>query len=334
MKYGISLGYSSKLDKLETIKGISEIKKKLKTKLIEKNLLLEINPAIVTNKSLWLNDDFQGTQRAIDFDILEQSFYGELLQSNNKYRRYLLMKNDLKNVGDGFISDFSCVKRDVKTSNTISNVYDEIGFEIVVNNYDSSNLNEFVVGLYSQILMISDEIKELYPKLQRVQLSNELTFISFTKLKSLYPFLSFRERLNRFGRENGSFALTNFVKKLFNSKELNNFSEDVFDFNSYIKLYAYNSITETSISIAYIGYSVDREILQEQNRLLKENFKTKTGFNHLVTTEKLPLTLTGGIFLSKLTMLILEKNHIAEVQSSIWPKEFEIFCQKNNINIF
>ncbi|AXK50695.1 hypothetical protein [Spiroplasma alleghenense] len=333
MKFEIALGYNSKLDKLETLKAINIIKNNLKQKIMERNLLIEINPALVTNKELWLNDDFQGTQRALDFDLVNNNFYGEILQSNNKYRRHFLMKNGLQNVGDGVISDFSCLRRDEKIGNTTSNIYDEIGFEIVVNKYETDYLNDFIVALYGQLISVDEMVKDEFDQLEKEHLSTQITFISFSKLKALYPFISFKERLNRFAKENGSFVLTNFVKKLFNTKDLNNFSEDVFDFNSYSIIYTYNPVTESAVEIAYLSYSVDREILQEQNLLLKENFKTKTGYDHLVTTGKLPLTISGGVYTSKFTMLVLEKNHIAEVQNSIWSKDFEDFCDKNEINI-
>ncbi|WP_338972311.1 hypothetical protein [Spiroplasma endosymbiont of Panorpa germanica] len=334
MKFEIALGYNSKLDKIETLKAINLIKINLKEKIKDRNLLIEINPSLITNKELWLNDDFQGTHRALDFDLINKNFYGEMLQSNNKFRRHFLMKNNLLNVGDGVISDFSCLRRDEKVGNMSSNIYDEIGFEIVVNKYETEFLNDFIVSTYGQLIAMDELVKDEFHQLEKEHLSTQITFISFSKLKALYPFISFRERLNRFSRENGSFVLTNFVKKMFNTKDFNNFSEDVFDFNSYSVIYTYNPVTELAIDIAYFSYSVDREILQEQNLLLKENFKTKTGYDHLVTTGKLPLTISGGILTSKFTMLVLEKNHIAEVQSSIWSKEFEDFCEKNEINIF
>ena len=46
---------------------------------------------------------------------------------------------------------------------------------------------------------------------------------------------------------------------------------------------------------------------------------------------ELPLTIGGGIGQSRLSMLLLGKAHIGEVQASIWDKDTVELCEKADV---
>jgi aspartate--ammonia ligase len=46
---------------------------------------------------------------------------------------------------------------------------------------------------------------------------------------------------------------------------------------------------------------------------------------------ELPLTIGGGIGQSRLSMLLLGKAHIGEVQASIWDRETQETCEKAGV---
>jgi len=59
----------------------------------------------------------------------------------------------------------------------------------------------------------------------------------------------------------------------------------------------------------------------------------KYTYHKMVADGTLPLTIGGGIGQSRLCMLMLEKAHIGEVQSSVWPADMENECNENGITL-
>ncbi|AOG59974.1 asparagine synthetase AsnA [Spiroplasma helicoides] len=334
MKYGITLGYVSKLNSFETVKGIELIKNKIKSQLKKNFGLIEVSSAVVTDKNLWLNDDAQQTRRPIDFDISFNNSYGEVLQSNNKWRRNFLLEAEFEEKDKGIITDFFAIERDAEMTNTSSITFHELGMEILKSNYSIEEVNSCVTDIFKIINDIDNEVSEKFKKLTKKHFGNTLIFVTYKKLKELYPLLTFKERINKFGKDNGAFVLQEFVSQLFNQNNVGQFSSDVFDFSTYSKIYFYNTNCEKAVSIGYVSYSVDREKFKAQNSILKENQKTQTEYQNKLKSDLLPLTITSGIYVDRIVMAILEKQHIGEVTSSVWDQKFLNYCNTNNIKIF
>ncbi|ASP27793.1 asparagine synthetase AsnA [Spiroplasma corruscae] len=334
MKFGIVLGYVSKLNFKDTLKAIELIKDSLFLGIKNKFKLISVDSGIVTNKRDWLNDDFQQTKRPIDFDIIDSKDFGEIILANNKWRRKILSNIEHLENKKGIISKFSTIDRDAKVGNTSSIIYDELGIELLTKEIDMKFLDSILIELYSLIYSIDIKTSEQYKNLKKSHFAKTLTFVSYKKLRELYPLLTFKERINKFAKENGSFVLKDYVEKIINHKSMNSFSEDVFDFKTYSKLYVYNYECEKAVSIGYASYQVDREVLRKQNLLLKENYKNNTNYNYLIKSNALPVSLSSGLFINRVTMMILEKQHIAEVHSSIWDEEFIEYCRANKIKVF
>ncbi|WP_338983552.1 hypothetical protein [Spiroplasma endosymbiont of Othius punctulatus] len=329
----IKIGYASKLNNRETINSLNEIKVSLFASLIEKFNLTQFDSGLITERKLWLNDDFKLTQRAIDFDIKTKHNFGELLISNNKWRRYFLHRNNFA-VDEGVITEFNCVRRNIEPSNTKSIIHKEIGFDQVQSEYSMDKVN-FVISEIYRILKKSDkQITSKYKELSNNHLSKSITFIKYSQLRNLYPLLNLKERIDHFGQEHGTFVLTNFIKNQTASKEFDQHSNDVFDFDTYVELFVYNNVIETSVSLAYASYQVGRDVLKKQNIISREGWKSETGYNHLIKKNELPRTITAGIYTNAVSMMILEKEHVAEVHASVWDDEFVEDCEKNNIDIF
>ncbi|WP_338969846.1 asparagine synthetase AsnA [Spiroplasma endosymbiont of Labia minor] len=332
MRYGIELGYKSKLTTRETIEGLSIIKENFSDELKKHFNLISVEAAVVTDKFSWLNDDYQGTLRTIDFDSDKGNLFGEIIQANNKWRRWFLYKNKIKDNNYGILTCSNLIQRDAIISNVNSIVQTEIGFEIIEEKKDIKKIQEIMVKIYSIILKIYKNIKKSFPILKGELFSQNLIFISISKLKALYPLLNLNECLSKFSRENGSFVLMSTGNNETN-KIPNNFSQDVFDYSTYMQLFIYSPASENAIELVYLAYTVNHDSLQIQNSKLKENYKTETEYNHLITIEELPLTISCGLNLARLSMTILQKQHIGEVQHSVWQKKFLDYCEANEITI-
>ena len=80
-----------------------------------------------------------------------------------------------------------------------------------------------------------------------------------------------------------------------------------------------------------MGIRVDKEALLRQIGIKGEDEKKELYFHQRLLNGELPLTIGGGIGQSRLCMFFLEKAHIGEVQSSIWPDAMRRVCEENSI---
>lgn len=56
-------------------------------------------------------------------------------------------------------------------------------------------------------------------------------------------------------------------------------------------------------------------------------------YHHDILARSLPYTIGGGIEQSRLSMFLLEKKHIGEVQVSSWDEENKKYAKENKIEL-
>ena len=80
-----------------------------------------------------------------------------------------------------------------------------------------------------------------------------------------------------------------------------------------------------------MGIRVDPAALDRQLTLAGCDSRRELPFHKALLSGQLPLTMGGGIGQSRVSMLLLGKAHIGEVQSSLWDKENAEACEKAGI---
>ena len=80
-----------------------------------------------------------------------------------------------------------------------------------------------------------------------------------------------------------------------------------------------------------MGIRVDEKSLAEQLKKANAENRKNFPFHKALLNGELPLTIGGGIGQSRLSMLLLGKAHIGEVQVSIWDDETKTICRENDI---
>ena len=70
-----------------------------------------------------------------------------------------------------------------------------------------------------------------------------------------------------------------------------------------------------------MGIRVDRDSLLDQLNKTNHLERLALPFHKALMNDELPLTIGGGIGQSRLCMILLNKAHIGEVQSCIWPSD-------------
>ena len=82
-----------------------------------------------------------------------------------------------------------------------------------------------------------------------------------------------------------------------------------------------------------MGIRVDKNSLRSQLLATNKQEREQLFFHKMLLSGKLPYTIGGGIGQSRLSMLLLEKAHIGEVQVSVWDKDTVEECKKKGINL-
>ena len=88
-------------------------------------------------------------------------------------------------------------------------------------------------------------------------------------------------------------------------------------------LLIYDKVIDETIEVSSMGIRVDEKSLKEQIEIDGKVEKLSMPFHQKLLKCELPYSIGGGIGQSRILMLLLEKQHIAEVQASFWEKKVE-----------
>ena len=171
-----------------------------------------------------------------------------------------------------------------------------------------------------------------YPNL-RQRFSPEVFFITSQELADRYPELSPKEREQRITREKGTVFIMQIGGKLKDGQRHDGRAPDYDDWDLNGDLLMWSDPLARSVELSSMGIRVDSESLRAQ--LQKAGCPARAAFDYhqKILNDTLPLTIGGGIGQSRICLIMLDKAHIGEVQSSIWPEEMIERCAQNNIEL-
>ena len=82
-----------------------------------------------------------------------------------------------------------------------------------------------------------------------------------------------------------------------------------------------------------MGIRVDEETLARQLKLAGCEDRAELAYHKAVLNKELPYTIGGGIGQSRICMFFMQRAHIGEVQSSIWPDEVLATAKAHGVHI-
>ena len=85
------------------------------------------------------------------------------------------------------------------------------------------------------------------------------------------------------------------------------------------------------MEISSMGIRVDEAAMDRQLTLANANHRRELPFHKALLSGELPLTIGGGIGQSRLSMLLLGKAHIGEVQVSLWDETTKRICKEKGV---
>lgn len=197
----IPSGYRSVLDLYQTQKAIAFLKENFQKRLSKALNLVRVSAPLFVDPSTGLNDDLNGVERPVSFDIAETQTVAQVVHSLAKWKRMALYKYGF-GPGEGIFTDMNAIRRDEEMTNLHSIYVDQWDWEKVITpeTRNLSYLKETVCKIVGAICDTLDELKKLYPQIE-VSLEREVNFVTTQELEDMYPALSPKERENEYLKE-------------------------------------------------------------------------------------------------------------------------------------
>ena len=327
----IPSSYSPSLGLYDTQKAIGLIKNIFQVKLCAALHLKRVTAPLFVDPATGLNDDLNGVERPVGFDIPAVGHDGQVVHSLAKWKRLALHDYDFF-VGNGLVADMNAIRRDEELDNLHSIYVDQWDWEKVIDR-DTRNtayLTDTVEKIVSAICGTLDELKWQFPDLD-TQLCREVSFVTAQELEDLWPELSPKERENRFTREHKTVFIRQIGGRLKSGQPHDGRAPDYDDWELNGDLLFWHEPLECALEISSMGIRVDPESLDRQLTLSGCGARRELPFHKMLLNGELPLTIGGGIGQSRLCMLLLGKAHIGEVQASLWDEDTREKCRAAGI---
>ena len=323
--------YKSKLNLIETEVAIKFIKDYFEKELAKALKLTRVSAPLFVLPESGLNDNLNGYERAVRFDVLTLKKDVEIVQSLAKWKRMALGKYGFE-VGTGLYTDMNAIRRDEYLDDLHSVYVDQWDWEKIISKNDRkvSYLKKTVKSIYKALKKLSKAVNQKYPSVTH-NLPEEITFISTKELEALYPNLNRKERENAITKKHGAVFLYQIGWDLKDKKPHDGRAADYDDWKLNGDILLWYDVLNVALEISSMGIRVDDISLIKQLKKKKETFKMENPYCKAIIENKLPLTIGGGIGQSRLCMFFLNKAHIGEVKASIWSEEDVINKAKKGI---
>ncbi len=324
-------GYSPKMSLRQTQKAIKIIKDTFQTQFAKALNLDRITAPVIVRSDSGINDDLNGTERKVQFDLKEMDCEVEVVQSLAKWKRFALHRYDY-NPGEGIYTDMTAIRRDDDVDNTHSIYVDQWDWEKVITDTDRTLdfLKDTVTKIVSVMADTIDKIKERYPYIKTF-VSREVYFITSQELEDMYPDLSGKERENEITRLHKTVFIMQIGKILKSGNKHDGRAPDYDDWDLNGDIMVWDETLNSALELSSMGIRVDSKSLKSQLEAANAADRMRFNYHQGIADGTLPLTIGGGIGQSRLCMFMLEKAHIGEVQVSVWPEDMIEECKENNI---
>lgn len=326
-------GYCPVLDEYDTQRAIAYIKQTFQNEFAGALNLKRVSAPLFVTADSGLNDNLNGYERAVSFDIPAVGNDAQVVHSLAKWKRLALKRYNFS-IGNGLYTDMNAIRRDEDLDNVHSIYVDQWDWEKVITaeNRNLDFLKLIVRAIVNAICDTNDRLHVRYPQL-RVQLSREVAFVTTQELEDMYPDMNGHERENAFVKAHPTACIMQIGGKLKSGKPHDGRAPDYDDWSLNCDIFFWNDVLGKALEISSMGIRVDSEALDQQLRLSGCDDRRNLPFHKMLLNNELPLTIGGGIGQSRLSMLMMGCAHIGEVQSSVWDHETVEACEKAGIRL-
>ena len=334
-KSRIPEGYVPSLDLYQTQKAIGMLKRVFEDSLSGALRLHRVSAPLFVAASSGLNDNLNGVERPVSFDINGVNDIGEVVHSLAKWKRLALKRYQFQ-PGEGLYTDMNAIRRDEELDNIHSAYVDQWDWEKVITESERSvdYLKDTVRAIVGALATTQTFLKSVFPQLAWVpDISREVTFVTSQELEDRWPDYTGKQRENAIVKEKGVVFIIGIGAKLRSGKPHDGRAPDYDDWALNGDLLVWDSVNEQALELSSMGIRVSPESLDRQLTLAGCDERRTLPFHKMLLSGELPLTIGGGIGQSRVSMLLLGKAHIGEVQVSLWDEQTLALCAQSGVPI-
>ncbi len=303
-------GYQSLLSMYDTQKAISLIHRLFEDRLGALLNLYRVSAPLFVEENSGLNDNLNGVERPVSFEILRSNHKAQVVQSLAKWKRLALKRYGFF-PGKGLYTDMNAIRRDEDELDNLHSVYvDQWDWEKIIlpENRNLDYLKLTVMDIVTAICDTQDTIQAIYPQLQVL-------------------------RENIWLKEHRTAFIMGIGGTLKSGKKHDGRAPDYDDWSLNGDIFFWDDLLDCAMEISSMGIRVDPEAMDRQLRLAGCDDRRRLPYHQMLLRGELPLTIGGGIGQSRVSMLLLGKAHIGEVQASIWDENTIRLCEEAGITL-
>ena len=327
----IPAGYSSRLGPYETQTAIGLIKHTFEINLCRALNLMRASAPLFVDGGRGLNDDLNGVERPVVFDVKETGENAEVVHSLAKWKRMALKEYGF-HPGEGIYTDMNAIRRDEELDNLHSIYVDQWDWERIITPEERNLdfLKDIVTKIADAVCDTSEVVTRIYPNVQ-CSLKRGVSFVTAQELEDMYPALTPKERENAYLKEHKTAFIIGIGDKLKSGIKHDGRAPDYDDWKLNGDLLMWNETLGCAYELSSMGIRVNAQSLTEQLKKAECEWRSGLEVHKKLLTGQLPLTIGGGIGQSRLCMLLLGKAHIGEVQVSVWDEDTRKGCRDAGI---
>ena len=329
----IPKNYNPVLDLRDTEIAIKLVKDFFETELARALNLTRVSAPIMVTPQSGLNDNLNGVERPVSFDILETGETAEIVHSLAKWKRQALKTYGFR-PGEGLYTDMNAIRRDEVTDNIHSIFVDQWDWERIITpeERNEATLRDIVKKIYLTLRKTEGFVCAHYPHI-KPELPDSIAFVSTQELEDRYPDLTPKQREYEAAREHGAVFLMGVGGALRSGKIHDGRAPDYDDWSLNGDILLYDPLLDISLEVSSMGIRVDPEALRRQLAIRGCEERAELPFQKALLNGELPLTIGGGIGQSRMCVYLLRKAHVGEVQASLWPEDVVEACRAANIQL-
>ena len=279
--------YHTPLNVYEMQRAIEFIKSNFQVNLSNALNLRRVSAPLFVEENSGLNDNLNGVERPVSFDIPDVGHNAQVVQSLAKWKRLALKRYEF-NVGKGLFTDMNAIRRDEEVDNLHSIYVDQWDWEKVIDAGDRnvSYLKRTVRDIVGAIVETNDALGIAFPSLH-TKLDREVFFITTQELEDMYPDKTPKERENAILREHHTVFLMQIGGKLRSGKPHDGRAPDYDDWALNGDILMWNPVLECAFEISSMGIRVDEESLARQLKLAGCEARAKLPFHKMLLNGEL-----------------------------------------------
>ncbi len=333
-KTKIPKGYHSALNLHDTQVAIKTVKDFFEALLAERLNLLRVSAPLFVDPASGLNDNLNGVERPVDFEIKEiDGVKAEVVHSLAKWKRYALKKYEFSK-GEGLYTDMNAIRRDEEMDNIHSIFVDQWDWEKVISREERTieTLKNTVRTVYKVLRKTEKFMAIQYDYIEEILPAN-IFFITTQELADMFPDYTPKEREFYISKAKGAVCIMKIGDVLENGERHDGRAPDYDDWELNADIVVYYPVLDIALELSSMGIRVDESALQSQLEKAGCTERAELPFQKAILENKLPFTIGGGIGQSRICMFFLRKAHIGEVQSSIWPEDIIKETSANGVQL-